>query len=181
MSEFNQTENDLVDDKPSLIVNKKDTWYCYLLRNTSAQYRMCTYNGSTNDLIRRLRQHNEEIKGGAKATHGKNNSWEYYALLTGFKDHINCLSCEWRFKLPLGKPGKREPRFNGPAGRILGLNQILHLDRWTSKCLINNRDCNYTLYIVEDMQHHLDRSNIPANIEIVVIPTIDKEYIQTNL
>ena len=59
-----------------LIETTKDTWYCYLLRNTSEQFKMCTYNGSTNDLKRRLRQHNEEIKGGAKATHGKNNSWD---------------------------------------------------------------------------------------------------------
>ena len=125
----NESVQDLVQDlvqesNSAELIHSKDTWYCYLLRNTSEQYRMCTYNGSTNDLKRRLRQHNEEIKGGAKATHGKNNSWEYYALLTGFKDHINCLSCEWRFKLPLGKPGRRESRFNGPSGRILGLNQI---------------------------------------------------------
>ena len=163
-------QQDLVQESNSAeLIHSKDTWYCYLLRNTSEQYRMCTYNGSTNDLKRRLRQHNEEIKGGAKATHGKNNSWEYYALLTGFKDHINCLSCEWRFKLPLGKPGRRESIFNGPSGRILGLNQILHLDKWTSKCMYNNRDCQYKLIIVEDMQHYLDRPKIPANIEIVVV------------
>ena len=153
-------------------ITSKDTWYCYLLRNTSEQYKMCTYNGSTNDLKRRLRQHNEEIKGGAKATHGKNNSWEYYALLTGFQDHINCLSCEWRFKLPSGKPGKREARFNGPVGRILGLNQILHLEYWTSKCIINNRDCKYTLIIVEDVVKHLDKNKIPDNIEIIVVSRI---------
>ena len=161
--------------------DKKETWYCYLLRNTSDQFRMCTYNGSTNDLIRRLRQHNEEIKGGAKATHGKNNSWEYFALLTGFKDHINCLSCEWRFKLPMGKPGKREARFNGPVGRILGLNQILHLDRWTSKCIVNNRDCVYKLIIVEEMHQYLDQTKIPTNMEVVIVPRITKEYIQSEL
>lgn len=46
-------------------------WFCYILRNRDPRYRNMTYNGSTNDPIRRLRQHNEEISGGAKATHGK--------------------------------------------------------------------------------------------------------------
>ena len=172
---------ELIDSQETIIetptpVNKKDKWFCYILRNTSQQYRMCTYNGSTNDLHRRLRQHNEEIKGGAKATHGKNNSWEYYALLSGFKDHINCLSCEWRFKLPSGKPGKREAKYNGPAGRILGLNQILHLDRWTSKCIVNNRDCQYKLILTEDVAHYLDRTKIPSNIEIAIVPKITPDH-----
>ena len=177
---MSELEHTIISTGSSIETNK-DTWYCYLLRNTSEQFKMCTYNGSTNDLKRRLRQHNEEIKGGAKATHGKNNSWEYFALLTGFKDHINCLSCEWRWKLPMGKPGRRESRFNGPIGRIHGLNQILHLDRWTSKCIVNNRDCQYKLIIVEDMYQYLDLTKIPSNIEITVVPRITIEYIKPDL
>ncbi len=46
-------------------------WYCYILRNKLEQFKHNTYNGSTNHPMRRLRQHNEEIKGGARATHGK--------------------------------------------------------------------------------------------------------------
>ena len=177
---MSELEHTIIPTDSSIETNK-DTWYCYLLRNTSEQFKMCTYNGSTNDLKRRLRQHNEEIKGGAKATHGKNNSWEYFALLTGFKDHINCLSCEWRWKLPMGKPGRRESRFNGPIGRIHGLNQILHLDRWTSKCIVNNRDCQYKLIIVEDMYQYLDLTKIPSNIEITVVPRITIEYIKPDV
>ncbi|RZD39298.1 MAG: hypothetical protein CXT73_07760 [Methanobacteriota archaeon] len=78
-------------------------WYCYILRNKLLQYQNNTYNGSTNNPIRRLRQHNEEIKGGARATHGKGGQWEYCAMLSGFPDHINALSCEWS----IGKTRKK--------------------------------------------------------------------------
>ena len=100
-------------------------WYCYILRNKLPQYKNLTYNGSTNDPFRRLRQHNEEISGGARFTHGKGGAWEIYALMSGFEDHINTLSCEWRIKHPSGKPGPREPKYRGVIGRIKSLNDIL--------------------------------------------------------
>ena len=43
-----------------------EEWYCYILRNKQPQYSHLTYNGSTNNPKRRLRQHNEEISGGAR-------------------------------------------------------------------------------------------------------------------
>ena len=100
-------------------------WYCYILRNKLEQFKHNTYNGSTNNPVRRLRQHNEEIKGGAKATHGKGGAWEICAMLSGFPDHINALSCEWRMKCPAGRPGKRESKYQGVKGRISSLNEIL--------------------------------------------------------
>jgi len=134
-----------------------------------------TYNGSTNDPVRRLRQHNEHIKGGAKATRGKAQSWEIYALLTGFPDHINALSCEWRIKHPSGKPGTREPQYRGVEGRIKGLNKVLQLDKWTNQCVINNRDQSFVLYITKDVSHLLDSSIIPSNINIIEVDAITKD------
>ena len=78
-------------------------WFCYLLRNKNLDYRNLTYNGSTNDPKRRLRQHNKEIKGGAKFTSRTNGGWEFYCLMVGFPNHVNTLQCEWRWCfLPLG-------------------------------------------------------------------------------
>ncbi len=49
----------------------------YLLINSNNKY---TYLGITNNSIRRLRQHNSEIKGGAKYTSSKKGDgiWLYY-------------------------------------------------------------------------------------------------------
>lgn len=144
-----------------------EEWYCYILRNTQPKYSHLTYNGSTNNPKRRLRQHNEEISGGARYTHGRNGGWEIYALLTGFVDHKNALSCEWRIKHTNGKPGKRPPQHSGIVGRIVGLNEVLKLSKWTSKCTVENKDVMYRLYIAEDVEKCIIKSDLPSNIDIV--------------
>lgn len=156
-------------------------WFCYILRNRDPRYRNMTYNGSTNDPIRRLRQHNEEISGGAKATHGKAGAWEIYVLLSGFETHVNALSCEWLIKHPSGKPGKRPAHHCGVGGRVKAMNDVLPVPRWTSKCTIENKDVAYVLHIAQDVAHLLDRSIIPDNIEVIVVPCITKELIKERM
>ena len=151
-------------------------WYCYILRNTQHQYSHLTYNGSTNDPRRRLRQHNEEIAGGARYTHGRNGGWEIYALVTGFVDHKNALSCEWRIKHTNGKPGKRPNAHLGMVGRIRGLFEVLKLDKWTSKCMVDNSKIPYTVYIAEDVAEYLQGSPLPENITVKIgIPAFEKQ------
>mgnify|MGYP000750748809 CR=1 FL=1 len=58
-----------------------------------------TYIGITNNHTRRIRQHNGEIVGGAKATRGK-GPWIPYIVLEGFRTRCEALSCEWRIKHP---------------------------------------------------------------------------------
>lgn len=53
-----------------------------------------TYIGYTNDIVRRLRQHNGEILGGAKHTR-KNRPWKLVCYIKGFKSHKEALSFEW--------------------------------------------------------------------------------------
>ena len=152
-------------------------WYCYILRNKLEQFKFNTYNGSTNNPMRRLRQHNEEIKGGARATHGKGGAWEICAMLSGFPDHINALSCEWRMKCPSGRPGKREKKYQGVKGRISSLNEILPLQRWTGKCIVENMDFKFKLHIMRDVVEYLDLNKIPDNIEIVIVDVINADCI----
>jgi len=153
-------------------------WYCYILRNKLGQFKHNTYNGSTNNPMRRLRQHNEEIKGGARATHGKGGAWEICAMLSGFPGHINALSCEWRMKCPSGRPGKREAKYQRVQGRISSLNEILPLERWTGKCVVDNLDMNLKLHIVEDVVQYLDLTKIPENITVEIVNTIDTECVE---
>jgi len=152
-------EQDIVGDG-------RGPWYCYILRNNKPQYRHLTYNGSTNNPKRRLRQHNEEISGGARYTHGRGGGWEIYALLTGFPDHKNALSCEWRIKHTNGKPGKRPQEHCGMKGRVIALNDILKLEKWTKQCTILNSEMNLTLYLSEDVIQYVDTSNLPDNITV---------------
>jgi len=156
-------------------------WYCYILRNKLEQFKNNTYNGSTNNPVRRLRQHNEEIKGGAKATHGKGGAWEICAMLSGFPDHINALSCEWRMKCPSGKPGKREKKYQGVKGRISSLNEILPLERWTGKCIVDNKDFKLKLHIVSNVVEYIDRENIPENIEVEIVDEINKDCMDMDI
>jgi predicted GIY-YIG superfamily endonuclease len=145
-------------------------WFCYILKNINNGR---TYNGSTNNLVRRLRQHNGEISGGAKATSRTKGGWQYIAILSGFPDKINTLSCEWRIKCPSGKPGKREKKHEGPVGRISSLNEILPLEYWTKQCIVCNKDFKMKLHITEDMIQYLNLNIIPSNIEVITLPTID--------
>ena len=160
-------ENIVVEEPTQTTDDGRGPWYCYILRNRNPKYAHLSYNGSTNNPKRRLRQHNEEITGGARYTHGRGGGWEIYALLTGFPDHKNALSCEWRIKHTNGKPGKRPDKHCGVAGRITGLNDVLKLDRWTKQCTIENKNMNLTLYLAEDMMQYINTSDLPENITVL--------------
>uniref|UniRef100_A0A6C0JGM6 GIY-YIG domain-containing protein n=1 Tax=viral metagenome TaxID=1070528 RepID=A0A6C0JGM6_9ZZZZ len=151
----------------TIVCDGRGPWYCYILRNKNPQYRHLTYNGSTNNPKRRLRQHNEEISGGARYTHGRGGGWEIYALLTGFPDHKNALSCEWRIKHTNGKPGKRPQEHCGMKGRVIALNDILKLEKWTKQCTVSNSKMNLTLYLTEDVLKYVDSTNLPENVTVV--------------
>ena len=155
------------------------TWFCYLLRNTNPAYSKLTYNGSTNDPKRRLRQHNGEIKGGARFTSRcLGGGWEIYCLMSGFPDHVNALQCEWRWKHCNGKPGPRCRQYCGPDGRIRGLNEVLGLDRWTGNSTVDNNGLLFKLYIVKDMVEHLNLLLVPSNIEVIVVDKIlEEQYV----
>lgn len=120
-------------------------FYCYILKNNDNNK---TYNGFTVNTDRRIRQHNSIIKGGAKATKGV-NTWHIYALISGFPDKVNALQCEWRIKHPDNKK-IRGNKYYGPKGRIIGLNEVLSLDKWTNNSTVLNADITLTVYIDEE-------------------------------
>lgn len=145
----------------------QDKYYCYILRSTNEKHLNKTYNGSTNNMKRRLRQHNGELVGGAKSTHNK-GLWIPYVILTGFESKIEALCCEYRIKHPTNKK-LREGKYNGVKGRVKSLNIVLNLDRWTnnlnSSGLISNKP--YTLYIEDQYRDLIDINNIKDNITIL--------------
>jgi len=79
------------DHASEQVVTPGGSWYTYMLVCDNK-----TYVGMTNNLDRRLRQHNGEISGGAKYTHG--GQWRRHVFVTGFQDKIAALRFEWRWK-----------------------------------------------------------------------------------
>ena len=73
--------------------------YCnYILYNVNKP--AISYNGITVDLNRRLRQHNNEIKGGARSTVANSPGWRYLAIITCPTFTKNtALSLEWHLQL----------------------------------------------------------------------------------
>ena len=107
-----------------------------------------SYVGMTNDIFKRLRQHNGEISGGAKYT-SKRDQWYPVLIIDGFQDMKSAMQCEWRLKR-----GKK-----GVMGRIKYLNYFLtNNERWTSKSNII-KEQNLTYYLDTD---YIDNFNYPT-------------------
>lgn len=155
--------------------NKDSKYYCYILRSLNNNYSNKTYNGSTNNIKRRLRQHNGIIKGGAKATSGK-GEWLPYVLIDGFDTHREALSCEWKIKHPDNKK-RRSSQYNGIKGRVKSLNLLIGLDTWTSKSSGMESGRQYTLYIQEDYLDLIDMSLKKDNLTIKSMEDIEYYYI----
>ena len=129
-------------------------YLCYILKCNNY-----TYNGCTNNFTRRIRQHNGEIKGGAKCT-SRRGPWTPYCIITGFKDNIEALQTEWRIKRVEGR--RRAPKYCGAEGRIKGLNQILKLEQFTSKSQRLIKDMELIIYL--DIEYHKLLDELPDNI-----------------
>lgn len=99
-----------------------DKWSCYIIENKGY-----TYVGVSNNVKKRLRAHNGEIKGGAKYTTSKGNGWKHICVIHGFPTKIESMQFEWALKhVPPRNAG-------GIKNRIKKLQILLHKENWTSK------------------------------------------------
>jgi predicted GIY-YIG superfamily endonuclease len=103
-----------------------------------------TYVGVTNDMKRRLRQHNGELKGGARYTtlnkhRGTLGRWVLAFLVTGFKKRSDALKLEWRLHGHPPRPSEVPPLKHNPyrhlgvaeARRAHDLQRVLAMKRVT--------------------------------------------------
>jgi len=97
-------------------------WVCYIIQNNN-----CTYVGVSPDPVRRLRQHNGEIKGGAKYTLSKGAGWEHICLIKGFHNKIQSMQFEWAVKHVAPRDA------GGRNNRIKKLYNVVNKSQWTSK------------------------------------------------
>ena len=83
-----------------------------------------SYVGMTNDFFHRWRQHNGEIKGGARyTTKFRNPEKEWYpiCIIDGFDTMKEAMQCEWRVK-----------RQRGYVKRLRGIQELLQSQgQWT--------------------------------------------------
>jgi predicted GIY-YIG superfamily endonuclease len=79
----------------------------YLLINTLSNH---TYIGSTNNLNRRIRQHNKELVGGAKYTtnYKGNGEWMYYGYIKNL-EKCQSLSIEKKIQIKTRKVCGKTP------------------------------------------------------------------------
>lgn len=128
---------------------------CYVLINKS---RTRTYVGYTNNKMRRIRQHNREIRGGAYAT--ANDEWEYlfYIESEDFTKHL-ALSFEWHMKEHRNIHHKRHK--NIIANRISLLKKVLA--HW--KFIDMKIKCYYNSDIFD--VHYNNSGNFPENIDFI--------------
>ena len=119
-------------------------FFVYLLEST----RGTTYVGATVNLNRRLRQHNKELKGGAKLTGravAKGAKWRRVCYATGFPTWQCALQFEWKWKFLTRKTPQ------GPAlqRRLEALNVLVASERSTSKSIPFSE---FNLEVVEEPQ-----------------------------
>ena len=74
-------------------------FFCYILCSLNEKYLNGTYIGFTDDPLHRIRQHNGEIKGGAKFTK-RRRPWKLILVISNFPNKIAALKFEWAWQNP---------------------------------------------------------------------------------
>ena len=118
-------------------------YYCYIIANADDR----TYNGYTTNLKRRIRQHNGELCGGARATHNR-GPWRYVAILTspGWTSTSCAMKHEWSIKYPTRKR-PRPKEFNGVMGRLKSFKYALERMSQDGSHVLCYIDPQHTQYI----------------------------------
>ncbi len=112
---------------------------CYALYHTKSEK---SYTGKTNNFTRRLRQHNQQLSGGARYTKSvTSGEWRPLFHVAGFQTERAVLQFEFamkhrkvpnRFKPGYDKqtlPTKDKSYTRGPSGRVRQLEYLLSLGK----------------------------------------------------
>ncbi|CAI9102919.1 OLC1v1001311C14 [Oldenlandia corymbosa var. corymbosa] len=82
-------------DSKSRSSTKKNPWSVYLILSTNPPIK--TYVGVTNNFSRRLKQHNGDLRGGAKASR-VGRPWVCACLINGFSGKAEACKFEFKWK-----------------------------------------------------------------------------------
>lgn len=113
-------------------------YLCYCLQKYGGTGKgPLTYVGCTNNFSRRIRQHNAEIKGGAKCTTNackSGSKWHPIVFALGFTTKNEALSFEWHWKFE-----SRKIKGQAQEKRFLALDIVLSKERFSD---IKKQICN---------------------------------------
>ena len=154
-------EEESTEEKKSPSKKAATDYICYLLTSTNPKFKQRTYVGITNNINRRLRQHNGELVGGAKATRvGK--PWKIWMTVEGFPTHISSLQFEWMWKHMSPK------KSHGKKSRITKLrNLFLNKERWTIKSPLAK-----TIPLIVTIYDYLDLNNNYVDETLIMDPWV---------
>ncbi|KAJ3065092.1 Slx4p interacting protein, partial [Podochytrium sp. JEL0797] len=103
---------------------------CYLLNSQQPGKETKAYVGSTPDPVRRIRQHNGEIQGGAKKT-AKLRPWAMVLVVFGFPSSIAALQFEWAWQKPFAsRHVKTASKRQDLAAKLAVLAEMLDAEQW---------------------------------------------------
>lgn len=111
------------------------SWYCYVLRSLNDKYLNRTYTGATNDVERRIQQHNGILAGGAKSTI-KIRPVEYFIIIDNLDKHT-ALSIEAKLHHMKRSKRKYKRKYLGLKGSMLSIDDLVKSNH------INQNDITY--------------------------------------
>ncbi len=142
-------------------------WCVYIISNDRA-----TYVGASPDPYRRLRQHNQEICGGAKYTKSRGPNWTLNCIISGL-DKIAALQLEWAIK---NCPPKRS---HGLKSRISKMYSVLNREKFTKNSLDSNTFDLVVQWIDTSLRN--ETQTLPHYIKEIITPFENKVYIDDEI
>lgn len=142
---------------------------CYLLLSQNTRTGR-TYCGVTNNLTRRLSQHNGRRSGGARYTRGA--QWTPVCTVEGFTNRSQALSFEWWVKRRVGGL-KDVARAVGWERRCQRMVRLLALDLWWKK----RPPCPATLTLRwwRSIPPSVQAVPVPDNVRVVLPSDVDAD------
>jgi structure-specific endonuclease subunit SLX1 len=130
-----ETDTAIPVEATSIPVEATDSFVYLLVAYTPEDVIVATYVGATKNVDRRLRQHNKEITGGARATGARVSQgciWKRHCYVSGFPTWNAALQFEWRWKQ---LTRKQKPSTPPLERRLDALNTLLAMERPTTKAV----------------------------------------------
>jgi len=162
----------MASDEIKAEIETTKQYVCYIIESEVSNR---TYVGITNNLKRRLRQHQGELVGGAKYTRiGK--PWLLVAYVSGFQTHKQVLQFEWMLKR---MPPKSIRGIRGRAVKLAGLVRRL---QWTKRAPLSKTVPLVIHSANSEFRNVLHKygSSLPAHISVENLDDIESSINESN-